>query len=76
MTADAAELSTHAKLVRVVLTERGPLCPREIADEAHLSVDTAETALDELTDHDIAEPVCGMAATREEVYGIAEDAPG
>lgn len=75
MTADAAQLSTHAKLVRVVLTERGPLCPREIADEAHLTVDTAETAIEELTENGIAEPVCGMAATREEVYGLADDTP-
>lgn len=73
MTAEAAELSTHAKLVRVVLAERGPLCPREVAEEAHLSTATAKAALEELGDHDIAEPVCGMAATREEVYGLAAD---
>lgn len=73
VTGEIAELSTQAKLVRVVLSERGPLCPREVAEEAHTSVDTARTALEELADTGVAEPVCGMAATREEVYGLADD---
>lgn len=68
------ELSCTAKLARVVLDERGPLSPPEVAAEAHLTEREARTALAELERHDEAEPVCGVAATREQVYAIDSQA--
>lgn len=70
------DCSCKAKLARVVLEERGPLSPEEVADEAHLSRSEAESALAELVDDGKAEPVCGVAETGEEVFALSEKARG
>lgn len=72
----ARTLSCPAKLARVVLGNCGPLTPTEVADEARLSVETAEDALRELVEYDLATPVCGMCHSREEVYELAEEDGG
>lgn len=66
------ELSCDAKLARVVLANCGPLSPSEIAKEAYLSEDRAHKGLNELAECGLAEPVCGVRADREEVYGLTE----
>lgn len=70
---DSEDLSCRAKLARVVLDNRGPLSPGEVAAEARLSEDEARDALAELADAGIAETVCGVCATKEEVYALAEE---
>lgn len=65
-------LSCTAKLARVVLVNRGPLSPREVASEACISVEEAREAITELTTVDRAEPVCGVRDTREQVYALTE----
>lgn len=65
-------LSADAKLVRVVLDNCGPLAAPEAAEEAYLTVERARRALSELVEADMAEPVCGMCAEREEVYALTE----
>jgi len=71
---DDASLSCHAKLARVVLANRGPLSPSEIADEARISEANAATAMDELVEAGRAECVCGVCETREQVYALLEEA--
>ncbi|GAA0644673.1 MULTISPECIES: hypothetical protein [Salarchaeum] len=71
---DDASLSCHAKLARVVLANRGPLSPSEIADEARISEADAATAMDELVEAGRAECVCGVCETREQVYALLEEA--
>jgi predicted ArsR family transcriptional regulator len=74
MTADS-ELSCTAKLVRVVLAERGPLAPKEVAAEARLSEAEVEEGLAELVRAGVAEAVCGVAETGEEVFALTEITP-
>lgn len=69
-----ASLSCHAKLARVVLANRGPLSPSEIAAEARITELEASDALDELVDADRAECVCGVCETKEQVYALVEEA--
>lgn len=66
------ELSCQAKLARVVLENRGPLSPCELADEARISAGDAEAALAELAAAGVAESVCGVCPTREEVYALTD----
>lgn len=66
------KLSCRAKLVRVVLDNRGPLSPAEVAAESHLSTAEAQEALQEMTAEGIAECVCGLRETREELYDLTE----
>ena len=70
MTEHIRELSADAKLVRVVLDNCGPLAAPEVAEEAYLTVGRARTALSELVEAAVAEPVCGMCEEREEVYAL------
>lgn len=74
MTADR-DLSCKAKLVRVVLAERGPLAPTEVAAEARLSQSEVEEGLSELVTVGVAEAVCGVPETGEEVFALTEVAP-
>lgn len=67
-------LSCHAKLARVVLDNRGPLSPAEVASEARIDEGEARDALAELAEVGLAECVCGVCATREQVYQLREDA--
>ncbi|MFC7167696.1 hypothetical protein [Halospeciosus flavus] len=71
---DSRALTCHAKLARVVLANRGPLSPAEVAREARIDEADAVEALDELADAGLARSVCGVCATREEVYELTEDA--
>ena len=73
MSADGP-LSCHAKLARVVLDNRGPLSPAEVAAEARVDEDEARRALVELEEADLVESVCGVCATREEVFALRDDA--
>lgn len=68
------ELSCEAKLARVVLDNRGPLSPVEVADEARLTADEADDALRELAELDLAESVCGLCQSKETVYELVHDA--
>lgn len=68
-------LSCAAKLARVVLDNCGPLSPAEVAEEARLSEADAEDALAELADAGIAECVCGLCETKQQVYALTEAAP-
>ncbi|GGN14995.1 hypothetical protein [Halarchaeum nitratireducens] len=68
------QLSCHAKLARVVLDNRGPLSPAEVASEARIDEDEAHDALAELAEAGYAECVCGVCETREQVYQLDEDA--
>lgn len=73
---DAPDLSCHAKLARVVLDNRGPLSPAEVATEARITEADAEDALEELEHVGLAECVCGVCATKEVVYELhAEHEP-
>lgn len=74
MTADT-DLSCTAKLVRVVLAERGPLAPNEVATEARLSESEVEEGLSELERAGLAEAVCGVPETGEEVFALTETPP-
>lgn len=69
------DLSCTAKLVHLVLAERGPLAPPEVAEEARLSEPEVREGLEELVDRDIAEAVCGVAETGEEVFALTDAAP-
>lgn len=66
------ELSCHAKLVRVVLENKGPLSPSEVAVEGHLNTAEARAALEEMAEMGMAETVCGLRETKEEVYELTE----
>jgi len=70
-TADGG-LSCTAKLVRVVLTNRGPLSASEVAEEGRISANEAREGLEELARVGEAESVCGVCSTREEVYALSE----
>lgn len=72
--ADGNELTCAAKLVHVVLANCGPLCPSEIAEEAYISADEAESGLDELERRSMVEPVCGVCEAKEEVYALIDGA--
>ena len=65
-------LSCGAKLALVVLANRGPLSPSEIAEEAYVTADRALQGLQELARLDLAEPVCGVCEEREEVYALTK----
>lgn len=65
-------LSSRAKLVRVVLDNCGPLSPREVASEAYIDREAASEALSELTENDLATPVCGVCDAKEVVYELVE----
>jgi len=67
-------LSCTAKLVRVVLENQGPLSPAEVAAEARLSVGDAEAAVGELVEGGLAECVCGVCSTQEQVYALTDEA--
>jgi hypothetical protein len=69
------DLSCPAKLARVVLENQGPLSPPEVASEARLSEDEARDAVAELADAGLAECVCGVCSTREQVYALVDDGP-
>lgn len=71
---DLGDLSCTAKLARVVLDNQGPLSPTEIAAEARLSEPSARDGVRELVDRGLAESVCGVCSTREEVYALTEEA--
>jgi hypothetical protein len=71
---ETGDLSCEAKLVRVVLSNCGPLSPSEIAAEARIGEDAAATALAELEASDRVQSVCGVCSTRETVYELT-DAP-
>jgi DNA-binding MarR family transcriptional regulator len=66
------QLSCHAKLVRVVLENQGPLSPGEVAMEGHLSTGEARSALEEMRELGLVETVCGLRESREEVYELTE----
>lgn len=70
---DLGELSCTGKLVRVVLDNRGPLSPTEIADEANITTDEALTAITELQSAEFVRPVCGLCESQEEVFTLTED---
>lgn len=65
-------LSCTGKLARVVLDNRGPLSPSEIALEGNITVPEARKAVDELESEGFAKPVCGLCASQEEVYTLTE----
>jgi DNA-binding transcriptional regulator GbsR (MarR family) len=66
------DLSCAAKIARVVLENRGPLSPSEIAQEAYISRARAETGVDDLRSAGLVEPVCGVCDRREEVFALVE----
>ncbi|MFB6253010.1 MAG: hypothetical protein ABEI06_00200 [Halobacteriaceae archaeon] len=66
-------LSSQAKLVRVVLDNCGPLSPPEIAQEAHITEQSAKQALRELEDANEVKCVCGMAKSKEEIYALQSE---
>jgi DNA-binding Lrp family transcriptional regulator len=73
MMSESGTLSCAAKLARVVLDNCGPLSPAEVAEEARLSEETANEALAELADAGLAECVCGLCESRQQVYALDED---
>ena len=68
------DLSCAAKIARVVLENRGPLSPSEIAAEAHISTERATEGVADLREAGFAEPVCGVCGEREEVFALTERA--
>ena len=66
-------LSCAAKLARVVLDNCGPLSPAEVADEGRLSESEAREALEELDDAGLADCVCGLCPTKQEVYALTDE---
>jgi hypothetical protein len=69
-----SDLSCAAKIARVVLENRGPLSPSEIAEEAYVSRERARKGVEDLESAGFAEPVCGMCAEKEEVFALTEAA--
>jgi len=65
------DLSCAAKIARVVLEHRGPLSPSEIAEEAYVSRERAETGVEDLRAAGFVEPVCGVCEEREEVFALS-----
>lgn len=70
---ESGTLSCAAKLARVVLDNCGPLSPAEVAEEARLSEAAASEALAELADAGLAECVCGLCESKQQVYALADD---
>jgi hypothetical protein len=71
------DLSCAAKIARVVLENCGPLSPSEIAREAYISTERAETGVEDLRAAGFVEPVCGMCDEQEEVFALTPPAePG
>ena len=68
-------LSCEAKLASIVLDNRGPLTPLELAAEGRLTQTEALDALGELESLGLARTVCGLCETREEVYELVDDEP-
>jgi len=64
------DLSCAAKIARVVLENRGPLAPSEIAEEAYVSTERARKGVEDLESAGFAKPVCGMCAEKEEVFAL------
>jgi len=71
---ECGSLSCAAKLARVVLDNCGPLSPAEVAEEARLSEDEAREALAELDGAGVAECVCGLCESKQQVYELADAA--
>lgn len=69
---EPASLTCAAKLARVVLDNCGPLSPTEVAEEARLSESEARDALAELQDAGLADCVCGLCESKEEVYALTD----
>lgn len=69
---DLHDLSSAAKLARVVLANCGPLSPSEVAEEAYVSAARAEEGLVELEELGVAKPVCGVCEAKEEVYELVD----
>ena len=70
---ESRPLSCAAKLARVVLDNCGPLSPEEVAEEGRLSEAEAEDALAELANAGVAECVCGLCESRQQVYALTAD---
>ncbi|MFB6134607.1 MAG: hypothetical protein ABEJ55_06430 [Halanaeroarchaeum sp.] len=70
---ETGELSCTGKLARVVLANRGPLSPSEIAEEGHITAGEARRAIDELGDAGLVKSVCGLCESKEEVYTLTAD---
>ena len=68
------DLSCAAKIARVVLENCGPLSPSEIAEEAYISTERAETGVEDLRAAGFAQPVCGMCDGKEMVFALTEPA--
>jgi DNA-binding MarR family transcriptional regulator len=66
------DLSCAAKIARVVLEHCGPLSPSEIAEEAYVSRERAETGIEDLRAEGLVEPVCGMCDEKEMVFALTE----
>ncbi|MFB6132563.1 MAG: hypothetical protein ABEJ44_04065 [Halanaeroarchaeum sp.] len=69
---DPGDVSNTGKLARVVLSNRGPLSPSEIAVEANIAIGEAQQAIAELEEAGFVRPVCGLCESREEVYTLTE----
>ncbi|MFW5896266.1 MAG: MarR family transcriptional regulator [archaeon] len=69
---DTGVLSCTGKLARIVLDNRGPLSPSELAEEAHISAPEARKAVTELEAAGFVEPVCGLCESQEEVYTLTQ----
>lgn len=72
--ASLRDLSCAAKIARVVLENCGPLSPSEIAQEAYISRERAETGIDDLQSAGLVEPVCGVCDGKEMVFALTESA--
>ncbi|WP_232686074.1 hypothetical protein [Halobacterium zhouii] len=70
---ESESLTCGAKLARVVLDNCGPLSPEEVAEEGRLSESKAEDALAELADAGLAECVCGLCESKQQVYALTVD---
>jgi DNA-binding transcriptional regulator GbsR (MarR family) len=68
------ELSCAAKIARVVLENCGPLSPSEIAEEAYISRERAESGVEDLREVGFVKPVCGMCDDREMVFALSGSA--
>ncbi|MFB6227616.1 MAG: hypothetical protein ABEH88_03370 [Halobacteriales archaeon] len=72
--ASLRDLSCAAKIARVVLENCGPLSPSEIAQEAYISRERAESGIDDLQSVGLVEPVCGVCDGKEVVFALTEPA--
>lgn len=73
MSRKPSDITCPAKLALVVLNTCGPLSPSEVATEARLSIEEAESAVAVLVEHGLAEPVCGVRGAREEVFALTSE---